>query len=129
MNKILILDDDEAIRVLYTEELNDEGYKVIPLRDASGLLQLIEEERPDLIVLDIKLGECNGLDILKDIRSMNNNMPVILCSSYPIFKYDLRSIPADYYVVKNSDLEELKLIIKIALEDGERFLSRKNLSN
>jgi DNA-binding response OmpR family regulator len=123
VKKILILDDDEAIRTLYAMELEDEGYTVIPLAEASRLLQLVEKTRPDLILLDIKLGEYDGLDMLKDIRSFNYHMPIILCSSYPIFKYDLRSIAADYYVVKSSDLEELKLIIRIALKGGETFLS------
>ena len=123
MEKILILDDDDAIRTLYAEELKDEGYEVIPLGDASNLLKLIEQTRPDLILLDIKLGEYNGLDMLQDMRSFDYNMPIILCTSYPVFKYDLRSITADYYVVKSSDLEELKLIVRIALHGGETFLS------
>ena len=129
MEKILILDDDEAIRTLYTMELEDEGYSVIPLGDASRLLRLVEQQRPDLILLDIKLGEYDGLDILKDVRSLNYNMPIILCSSYPIFKYDLRSIAADYYVVKSSNLEELKLIIKIALKGGDSIFSGQGLED
>jgi DNA-binding response OmpR family regulator len=129
VEKILILDDDEAIRSLYAMELEDEGYSVIPLGDASRVLQLVEQTRPDLILLDIKLGEYDGLDILKDIRSFNYNMPIILCSSYPIFKYDLRSIAADYYVVKSPNLEELKLIVKIALKGGESLHSGQKLED
>ncbi len=129
MEKILILDDDEAIRTLYAAELKDEGYEVIPLGDASRLLQLVEQKRPDLILLDIKLGEYDGLDMLQNMRNFNYNMPIILCSSYPIFKYDLRSIAADYYVVKSSNLEELKLIIKIALKGGESILSGQELED
>lgn len=49
VEKILILDDDEAIRTLYAMELKDEGYSVIPLGDASRVLQLVEQTRPDLI--------------------------------------------------------------------------------
>jgi DNA-binding response OmpR family regulator len=129
VEKILILDDDEAIRTLYALELEDEGYSVIPLGDASRFLKLVEETRPDLILLDIKLGEYDGLDMLKDVRSFNYHMPIILCSSYPIFKYDLRSIVADYYVVKSPNLEELKLIIKIALKGGESILSGQELED
>jgi len=116
MNRILIVDDEESIRILYDDELTDEGYKVFTLGDGSKLLEAIERTRPDLIILDIKLGKCSGLDLLQDIRNTLYNMPVILCTAYTDFKYDLRSIAADYYVVKQSNLEELKRKIKMALE-------------
>ena len=121
MNKILIVDDEKSIRMLYHDELTEEGYNVITLGDGSKLLEVIEQKRPALIVLDIKLGEYDGLDLLQDIRNRNYDMPVILCSAYPHFKYDLRSIAADYYVVKNSDLKELKIKIKMAIESSEEF--------
>ena len=123
MNKILIVDDEESFRILYDDELTEEGYSVFTLGDGSKLLEVIEQKRPDLIVLDLKLGEYDGLDILQDIRNRNYDMPVILCTAYPHFKYDLRSIAADYYVVKNADLTELKLKIKMAIESSEEFLA------
>jgi len=123
MNKILIVDDEESFRILYDDELTEEGYSVFTLGDGSKLLEVIEQKRPDLIVLDLKLGEYDGLDILQDIRNRNYDMPVILCTAYPHFKYDLRSIAADYYVVKNADLTELKLKIKMAIESREEFLA------
>ena len=121
MNKILIVDDEKSIRILYQDELTEEGYDVITLGDGSKLMEVIEQWRPDLILLDIKLGEYDGLDLLQDIRNRNYDMPVILCSAYLHFKYDLRSIAADYYVVKNSDLNELKTKIKMAIESREGF--------
>ena len=121
MNKILIVDDEKSIRILYQDELTEEGYDVITLGDGSKLMEVIEQWRPDLIVLDIKLGEYDGLDLLQDIRNRNYDMPVILCTAYIHFKYDLRSIAADYYVVKNSDLNELKTKIKMAIESREGF--------
>ncbi len=124
MKKILILDDNKATLMLYADELSHEGYEVITLRDASKLLSTIRQKRPELIILDIKLGRYNGLDLLQDIRNTNYDLPVILCTAYSSFKYDLRSIAADYYVVKSSNLEELKLKIKMAVEGNEQFLGR-----
>ena len=121
MNKILIVDDEKSIRILYQDELTEEGYDVITLGDGSKLMEVIAKWRPDLIVLDIKLGEYDGLDLLQDIRNRNYDMPVILCTAYLHFKYDLRSIAADYYVVKNSDLNELKTKIKMAIESSDGF--------
>ena len=116
MKKLLIVDDDESVRSLFSEELIEEGYEVITSGDGSRLLALIEKESPDLIVMDIKLGKCNGLDLLQDVRNHYYNLPVILCTAYPSFKYDMKSIAADYYVLKRSNLSELKTKINMALE-------------
>jgi DNA-binding response OmpR family regulator len=117
MNRILVVDDNESIRLLYADELAEEGYEVITNSGDSRLMALIKEKKPDLIVLDIKLGKYNGLDIVQDIRNIGYNLPVILCTAYPAFEYDLKSISADYYVVKGWDLSELKVKIKTALEN------------
>ena len=116
MKKILIVDDEEVIRMLYSEELEEEGYQVVTTGTGLGLLELIEKEKPALVVLDIKMAEHDGLDLLQDIRKDYYNIPVILCSAYSSFKGDLKSIAADYYVVKSADLTELKQKIKMALE-------------
>lgn len=115
MSTLLIVDDDLAIRLLYQRELRDEGYKVAATDDCRNLMKIIETDMPDLIVLDIMMGEFNGLDLLQQIRETYYELPVILCSAYYHFKYDLRSIAADYYVIKSTDLSELKYMIKLAL--------------
>jgi two-component system response regulator (stage 0 sporulation protein F) len=79
--------------------------------------------------LDIKLGANDGLDLLQDIRNTYYDLPVVMCTAYPDFKYDLKSIAADYYVVKSSDLRELKRKIKMAFESGEQFQSRTMLNH
>jgi DNA-binding response OmpR family regulator len=116
MAKILIVDDEEGIRMLYSMELTDEGYDVITLPDGSGLMEVLEKEKPACIVLDIKMREYNGLDLLQQIRRRYYDMPVILNSAYSSFKVDLKAVAADYYVVKSSDLTELKEKLKVALE-------------
>jgi DNA-binding response OmpR family regulator len=116
MPKILIVDDEEGIRMLYSMELQDEGYEVLTLADGKELLQVVESESPDCIVLDIKMREYNGLDLLQQIRKKHYDLPVILNSAYSSFKVDLKAVAADYYVVKSSDLSELKEKLKIALE-------------
>jgi two-component system response regulator (stage 0 sporulation protein F) len=116
MPKILIVDDEEHIRFLYSEELTEAGYEVITADSGYNLLERIEEEGPDLIVLDIKMVDYNGLDLLQDIRNRYYNLPVILCTAYDTFKEDMKSIAADFYVIKSFDLTELKNKIKIALE-------------
>lgn len=116
MAKILIVDDEEHIRFLYSEELTEAGYEVITADSGYQLLERIEEDKPDLIVLDIKMVDYNGLDLLQDIRNKFYNMPVVLCTAYDTFKEDMKSIAADFYVIKSFDLTELKNKIAMALE-------------
>ena len=117
MKRILIADDDESIRMLYAEEFIEEGYEVITCGDGSQLIELIEAACPDLVVMDIRLGTYNGLDLLREIRNNNDHLPVILCTAYHAVKCDLRSIAADSVVVKSSDLKELKIAIKNVAEE------------
>lgn len=114
--KILVVDDEAHIRMLYSEELTEEGYLVVTASDGQGLVERIEKEKPDLVVLDIKMVDYNGLDLLQDIRNSFHNLPVILCSAYDTFKDDMKSMAADYYVIKSFDLSELKRNIVMALE-------------
>jgi DNA-binding response OmpR family regulator len=114
--KILIVDDEEHIRFLYSEELSEAGYEVITADSGYQLLERIEEEKPDLVVLDIKMVDYNGLDLLQDIRNRFYDLPVVLCTAYDTFKEDMKSIAADFYVIKSFDLSELKNKIGMALE-------------
>lgn len=114
--KVLIVDDEEHIRFLYSEELTDEGYDVVTTDSGFQLMELIEKEKPDVIVLDIKMVDYNGLDLLQDIRNKYYDLPVILCTAYDTFKEDMKSIAADHYVIKSFDLTELKSKIASALE-------------
>ena len=116
MAKILIVDDEEHIRFLYSEELAEAGYEVITADSGHLLLERIETEKPDLVVLDIKMVDYNGLDLLQDIRNKFYDLPVVLCTAYDTFKEDMKSIAADFYVIKSFDLTELKNKIAMALE-------------
>jgi two-component system, response regulator, stage 0 sporulation protein F len=116
MAKILIVDDEKHIRTLYSDELKEEGYEVTATPDGKDIHILIENEKPDVVLLDIKLADSNGLDILQQIRNKYYNLPVILCSAYGSFKVDIKTIAADAYVVKSADLSELKKKIAQVLE-------------
>ncbi|OLN29328.1 response regulator [Desulfovibrio sp. DV] len=107
--KILVVDDEKHIRMLYQEELEGEGYQVVVSDGEDDILPLLEKVSPDVVVLDIKLGgNRSGLDLLQEIRGKDQAIPVILSTAYDSFQHDLKSIAADYYVVKSVDLGELK---------------------
>ncbi len=116
MAKILIVDDEMSIRMLYREEFEDEGYEVTEAADGHHLVERIAHEKPDVVILDIKMSEHNGLDLLQEIRKAFYDLPVIISSAYNVYKGDYKTMAADYYVVKSSDLSELKAKVKKALE-------------
>lgn len=114
--KVLVVDDEKHIRMLYQEELESEGYVVATSDGEEPILAVLEREKPAVVVLDIKLGPTrSGLDLLQEIRGKDQLIPVILSTAYDSFQHDLKSIAADYYVVKSVDLTELKSKVSQAM--------------
>jgi CheY-like chemotaxis protein len=112
MKKILIVDDEEAIRLLYKEELEEEGFTVELANNGREALEKLPLFRPDLITLDIKMPVMDGIEALKRIREVNRQLPIILCSAYGEYKQDLTTWASDAYVVKCADLTDLKFTIR-----------------
>ena len=106
--KILVVDDEKNIRLLLKEELQDEGYDVIMAENGATALEMIQEQTPDLVTLDIKMPGEDGLSILRKIREIEYDLPVIICSAYSVYKTDFSAVAADHYVTKSSDFSELK---------------------
>ncbi len=110
--KILVVDDEENIRLLFKEELEEEGYEVDTASNGLEALEKVKAASFDIIVLDIKMPVMDGIQALNAIKNMNKDQPVILCSAYGEFKQDLSSWVSDGYVVKSADTRELKETIK-----------------
>ena len=125
MLRILIADDHAIVRqglkqiVTETRDMSVAG----EASNGQELLNKIKEGEYDVVVLDIKLGRYDGLDLLQDIRNAYYDLPVILCSAYLVFKYDTRSLAADYYVVKSFDLRDLKIKVQMAIEGNDEMQS------
>ena len=125
--KVLVVDDEPHIRMLYQEELEAAGYQVAVSDGSEKIVPLIAAERPDVVVLDIKLGpDRSGLDLLQDIRREDQEIPVILCTAYDSFQQDFKSIAADYYVVKSVDSTELLTKIGLAMKKAEAGPEKKS---
>jgi two-component system response regulator (stage 0 sporulation protein F) len=116
MARILVVDDEEHIRRFYSEELADEGHEVWTTATGHELLRIIDSFQPEVVVLDIRLVDYDGLDLLQEVRHKHYDLPVILCTAYDTYKDDKRSIAANYYVVKSFDLSELKIAIQKTIE-------------
>jgi len=116
MSTILIMDEEKAIRMLFAYELSEEGYEVIACGDPSGLMELIRDSKPDLLVMEVFLHNHDGLALLQDISHAFRELPVILCTTCPAFREDLRSLAAHGFVVKGSNLKPLKAAVTAVLE-------------
>jgi DNA-binding response OmpR family regulator len=112
MKKILLIDDEESIHLLYREEFEEEGYEVHSAMSGEEALEKVALINPDLVILDINMPGMNGIDVLRRLKEMNSKMPVILSSAYQEFKQDLASWASDDYIVKSSNLDELKESVK-----------------
>jgi len=111
MKKILLIDDEESIHLLYREELEGEGYKVYSALSGAEALQTFTIVSPDLVILDINMPGMDGIEVLRQIKKTNPKMPVILSTAYHEYKQDLGAWASDDYIVKSSNLDDLKAAV------------------
>ena len=78
MSKILVIDDEQGIRNLLDTLLSRKGYEVILASNGQKGLELCRRERPDVVVLDLKMPEMNGLTVLQQVRQLNPVQPVVI---------------------------------------------------
>ncbi len=116
MPTVLIVDDDRGLRELYKSELSVEGYEVMAAATGKEAVEILKDSRPDVIVMDIRMPEMDGIEALGKVVARHKNIPVIINTAYPSYQEDFRAWAADEYVVKSSDLTELKAAIKRVLE-------------
>lgn len=112
MKTILVVEDDKNQRLLYEKELSLEGYNIIIARDGLEAIKKVKEHLPDLIIMDITMPKMNGIEAMGKILSEHKKIPVIINTAYTSYKDDFMSWSANAYVVKSSDLKELKDKIK-----------------
>lgn len=112
MKKILLVDDEESIQLLYHEEFVDDGYQVVGAMNGEEALEKFSADPPDLVILDIQMPGMNGIEVLRQMKLINAEIPVILSSAYQEYKQDLGAWASDEYVVKSADIDELKSVVK-----------------
>ncbi|HHW20902.1 MAG TPA: response regulator [Thermodesulfovibrio thiophilus] len=115
--KILAVDDEKNILMLYKAELEDEGYEVITANSGREAIELFETHKPDIVTLDIMMPDMDGIQVLRQLKQKNPNIPVIMLTAYD-YRDDFSIWASDAYVVKSSDLGPLKETIR---EISEKF--------
>jgi DNA-binding response OmpR family regulator len=111
-NRILLVDDEESIQLLYREEFEEEGYVVDSAYNGFEALEKFRENPPDLVILDINMPGMNGIEVLRQMKEFRANLPVILSSAYQEYKQDFGSWASEAYVVKSANMDELKATVR-----------------
>jgi len=102
MRKILVVDDDADLLFLGSSLLWQNGYDVFSLAKPENINEVLKTFQPDLVLLDIKLGEFDGRDICFDLKrnAMTRSIKIILYSAYPETSVDVSKHGADDFVSK-----------------------------
>lgn len=112
MKKILVVDDEANIRELYREELEEMGYEVITVADGIEALSVLDQSTFDLVTLDMRMPDMDGIQTLRKMKEKNSAMPVVISTAYEQYKHDFGSWCSDAYVVKSADTSLLRETIK-----------------
>lgn len=109
--KILLVDDEDGIQLLYREEFEDEGYLVDSAINGVEALEKFKANPPDLVILDINMPGMNGIEVLRQMKEINAELPVILSSAYQEYKEDFGTWASEDYIVKSANMDELKAAV------------------
>ena len=122
MAKILVIDDEQSIRDLLDRLLRRKGYYVVLAESGRKGLELFRRERPDVIVLDLKMPEMDGLTVLRQIRSLNRSQPVIVLtgSRTAEMEQQVRALGVTEYIAKGFSLHLLGDALKRLLKTPDR---------
>jgi DNA-binding NtrC family response regulator len=125
MTKVLVIDDEQGIRDLLDTLLRRKGYDVVLAESGRKGLECFRRERPDVVVLDLKMPGMDGLAILQQVRSLNPTLPVIILTGAgtPEMEQRVRALGATEYVEKEFSLhllgDALKRLLKTPIPTAQ----------
>ena len=113
MPKLLIVDDEEDIREFAKRFFAKRNIDVFTASGGEEALKIIEEDHPDLVLLDVQMEEINGIEVLKKLRDANNNIKVIMVTGAedPAIINEANKLGVIGYVHKPLVLDELEKIV------------------
>lgn len=117
--KLLIIDDDEAVRASLAAYLEDSGFVVRQANNGLEGLQLFQQELPDLVICDLRMPQIDGLELIRRMREINNDVPVIVVSGAGVMNDAVEALrlgAADYLIKPLEDLAVLEHSVRRALD-------------
>ncbi|MGH7374159.1 MAG: sigma-54-dependent transcriptional regulator [Candidatus Rokuibacteriota bacterium] len=121
MTKILVVDDEAEIRSLLGAVLQSKGYEVVTADDGAAALQQVPREHPAVILMDLSMPRMGGMDALPEIKRLDPEVPVIICTAHADLATAVRAMKlgAYDYLTKPFDVELLALTLERALERNQ----------
>jgi CheY-like chemotaxis protein len=123
MVRVMVVEDDPGLRLLYRRELERDGYVVLVAASGEECLQRMERDTPDLVVMNIRMPGLDGIETMGRIRERDRSFPVVFNTAYDSYRDDFRTWVADEYVTKSSDSAQLRSAVRRVLASRERSKS------
>ena len=116
--KVLIVDDEKAIRWSLGEAFRDQGYEVEEAENGKKCIKLFQNDPADIVILDLKLPDTDGIEVLKKLKAEDKDVPVIMMTAYGEVETAVEALKGGAYdfLLKPFQLEKMKIAIKNALE-------------
>jgi len=124
--RILVVDDEKDLCWLFTERLRREGFEVVAAGSGREALALVKRAPPDLIILDLRLPEMDGLETLRRIRERGATAKVVVLTAYGTVQHarEAMALGAREFLGKPFDLDRLLRIVAEEVEGGALPLTR-----
>jgi DNA-binding NtrC family response regulator len=119
--RVLVIDDEKAIRWSLGEALRNEGYDVAEAEDGKTGIKSFRDDPADIVILDLKLPDKSGIEILKILKNEDPDLPVIMMTAYGEVETAVDALKGGAYdfLLKPFQLEKMKLAIRHALENRQ----------
>jgi two-component system response regulator HydG len=127
--RILIVDDDDAHRKMLTAVLSGEGYRIQEADDGDTACQLVEKNRFDLVLMDLRMKRMDGDVAQKKMAGINPDIPVVIMTAYGSVRSAVEALKsgADNYLTKPIDIDELKILVTKTLHQRQLKAENRDL--
>jgi DNA-binding NtrC family response regulator len=117
MKHVMVVDDERDILTCMHEVLDKEGYRVTAVVSGGEALDLLAEDLPDLVVLDLRMPQISGVEVLQDIRRKHPELPIIVCSALQSYRNDIEIVSANVaaFLDKPIDFDALAAAVREAI--------------
>ncbi|HYU14737.1 MAG TPA: sigma-54 dependent transcriptional regulator, partial [Candidatus Acidoferrum sp.] len=123
--RLLVVEDDDAMRDLLVEELSEAGFEVLAARGGRDGIDRVRRERIDLVITDLRMPDLDGFDLIRDVKATPRSPHIVMITAFGSIETAIKAVKlgAYDYITKPFEIEELVLVADKALE--ERSLRRQ----